>query len=578
MGQSVNRVEEFALQEEILALIKKLVSIPSVSGTAGENVVARAMEDWLRAVPYFVEHPEFVLSLPVEEGGLERRAVLAFLPAGKPTERTVLLTGHHDVVDTDVCGDLADLAYDADAYTAALADRVLPEDARRDLDSGNYLFGRGVMDMKGGLALHMCFVRHMSEQRDNLGVNLLFLSVPDEEANSTGMRGSLPALAAFVREHGLRLVAALTGEPTFPIMASEEDSGENGPDEDRTSASTLQRMYYTGTTGKMMPFFFCIGREAHAGCYYDGVNGAAIAARVTVLMDGNPNFIDAIRSPETGKREALSPPCCLGLKDLRGVYSVTLPERAIVYCNVLNMVRTPTQVLEQCRQVAQQALDETLVSLRRSGERTRELAGLTGNPVPDWTARVYSFAELQKLAALAAGDGVADPACFLESLPSETDARVSGLSLVDHLVSLAHLKGPAIVVGFLPPYYPAKINLRRDGDEMRLRRILEEVCADAERMVGNIRLVECFGGITDLSFLGFQGRREDLDSITGNMPGWGKLYDLSIDDLVALDAPVANMGPSGKDAHKDTERLELEYSLRIAPQLLASTIRKLSDR
>ena len=79
---------------------------------------------------------------------------------------------------------------------------------------------------------------------------------------------------------------------------------------------------------------------------------------------------------------------------------------------------------------------------------------------------------------------------------------------------------------------------------------------------------EHFGGCSDLSYLGFQGDPHDLDGLRVNLPGWGTLYDLPVDDLLKLDIPALNIGPSGKDAHKMTERLELGYSLNVAPKLL----------
>lgn len=84
----------------------------------------------------------------------------------------------------------------------------------------------------------------------------------------------------------------------------------------------------------------------------------------------------------------------------------------------------------------------------------------------------------------------------------------------------------------------------------------------------NWKWLSIWGGITDLSFFGFQGSREELVSLAENVPGWGNLYDIQIDDLVKLDVPVLNIGPSGKDAHKNTERLELDYSFRVVPKLL----------
>ncbi|MBQ8172642.1 MAG: M20/M25/M40 family metallo-hydrolase, partial [Mailhella sp.] len=302
--------------EGMLALTKELVAIPSVSHTAGENDCARHIHSLLSQEDFFRGHPDFLRLLPVEKGGLERLAVLAFVPAGQATERTVLLNGHFDVVDTDVCGDLAQSAFDADAYTRLIAGRDMPGEAREDLESGNWLFGRGVMDMKSGLAMYMCFLAHMARHRSELGVNLLFLAVPDEEGNSAGMRGALPGLCSFIRECRLDLIAALSGEPAFWTSRS-------------SSNSEPARIFYTGTTGKIMPMFFCVGREAHVGYSFDGVNAAALAAQTVCLMDCHPELMDGT-GPDT-----LTPPVCLKMKDLRDSYSVTLPERAVSYFNVL---------------------------------------------------------------------------------------------------------------------------------------------------------------------------------------------------------------------------------------------------
>ncbi len=540
-------------REGMLELTRKLVSIPSVSHTSGENDCARAIRDTLAAEPFFLESPSFLRLLPVERGGLERLAVLAFVPAGKPTARTVLLNGHFDVVDTDVCGDLAKAAFDADAYTRLIAARDIPAEAREDLESGNWLFGRGVMDMKSGLAMYMCYLAHMARRRAELGVNLLFLAVPDEEGNSAGMRGALPGLCAFVREQGLDLIAALSGEPAF--WTSRTSSG-----------SEPARIFYTGTTGKIMPMFFCVGREAHVGYSFDGVNAAALAAQTVCLMDCHPELMDGT-GPDT-----LTPPVCLKLKDLRDTYSVTLPERAVSYFNVLTVSRSPRDVLDICRSVAEQALCSVLARIEEAGRRFQSLTGRADSPVPAWEPRVLSMAEL---ASLAGGEEkVRD---FAASLPADMDEREKGIAIADRLVSLANLKGPAIVVGFLPPYYPQRLNLRRTERERRLRGIMEEVCGELERTVGSVKLVECFSGIMDLSFMGFQGEAEELHALADNMPGWGTVFSLPMDDLLSLDVPIAGMGTAGKDAHKDTERLELDYSFDTAPRMLEKVIAMLTE-
>ena len=60
------------------------------------------------------------------------------------------------------------------------------------------------------------------------------------------------------------------------------------------------------------------------------------------------------------------------------------------------------------------------------------------------------------------------------------------------------------------------------------------------------------------------------------MAGWGRVFHLPTDIDFSEEIPVANMGPAGRDAHQMTERLELDYSLNIAPKLLLELIRKLS--
>ncbi|HEV3230129.1 MAG TPA: M20/M25/M40 family metallo-hydrolase [Solirubrobacteraceae bacterium] len=71
---------------------------------------------------------------------------------------------------------------------------------------GDRLIGRGAYDMKGGLAVMMCTVRDTVEQD---GVRVIFLCVPDEEAEDVESR-STDVLVA----DGLRADFAITGEPT----------------------------------------------------------------------------------------------------------------------------------------------------------------------------------------------------------------------------------------------------------------------------------------------------------------------------------------------------------------------------
>ena len=542
--------------ESILSLTKKLCAVPSVSGRAEEeNRVAQVLLDAILSIQPSQGNTIRAQIFPCRGDRLGRRAVWALLRPAKKTERTVLLTGHFDVVD--VQGPLARLAFSLDAYTKALAQANLSREVREDLESGNWLFGRGVMDMKSGLALFVETMRVLAQSAE-LRINVAFLAVPDEESDSAGMRGSLEKLCEFRDTEGLDFAAALTGEPCF-----------------WTAGKTPVRPYYTGTTGKIMPYFLCLGQASHVNDYAEGANAALIAADVVRMLEGNKAFI-------CGKGlDTLPPPTCLSCQTRVGTYSVSLPDKAACYFNVLTDHATPGDTLQRLKGIASEAL---LAACNQMHQSARELAHKGADvAVTRKNGRVLTYKELTDLAAEKLGgqqEFSRRQKAFLDTLDSQTDMREAAIRVSEWVWEVSALRGPAIVLGFLPPYYPSRLNAERTPKERELKRIIREQADRAKELAGDgaVTVQEIFGGITDLSYLGFQGAPSGLKALGENMPGWGELYSLPMRELLSLDIPVANMGPAGKDAHKATERLELNYSLKIAPLLLLETIEKLSHK
>ena len=186
----------------------KLCQIPSVSGDAqAENACARAIYEELLQVEPLHGHTFTVKEIDCEGDALNRKSVLGLLRTGKKTARTILLTGHFDVVDTQDCGVLSKLAFDPEAYTAEIGHHPISKDARLDWESGNWLFGRGVMDMKAGLAIFIEAIKKLAQDPE-LNINLAFLAVPDEESNSAGMRGAMKAFVEMINDEKLEMVAA----------------------------------------------------------------------------------------------------------------------------------------------------------------------------------------------------------------------------------------------------------------------------------------------------------------------------------------------------------------------------------
>jgi arginine utilization protein RocB len=446
--------------------------------------------------------------------------------------------GHFDVVDTDVCGSLRPWAFDPAEYTKRVGGIDLSEDVRKDLDSGNYLFGRGVADMKTGLALNICLLEDYAARKEKpefetlesgeLEFNVLLLAVPDEEGDSAGMRGAIPFLARLKEEEALDFLVCIDTEPVFEV---------NSP-----------ALYY-GTIGKIMPMYFCVGKESHGGEYYEGLNSTLVASYLNISLDGGKDTIETLGS------ETFQPQCCLRMRDLRTRYAVTLPERTFLYYNCLTIKKTPAAVLAEMKGKAESAMSSALSHVGRT----------------DWTPRVLTVDEALRNAAEVLGGR---EKLFAELLPrvGAKDERERNVEFLSLALDAAGEKGPLVVVGFVPPFYPPRRNRGESEHERAVRHAASVVGEDLKCRGFNLKEVEIFQGITDLSFTGFQGKTEELASLAANMPLWGRGYDLPLSELQKIDIPCVVLGPIGKDSHKITERVELDYSFNVLPSILRQFI------
>ena len=108
--------------------------------------------------------------------------------------------GHTDVVPA---GDLA--AWSHPPFTAAIGDGVL--------------YGRGVSDMKGGVACFIAAVSRVLAANPKLPGSLSFLITGDEEGPS--INGTMKMLD-WLAERGEKLDACLVGEPSNPVALGDE--------------------------------------------------------------------------------------------------------------------------------------------------------------------------------------------------------------------------------------------------------------------------------------------------------------------------------------------------------------------
>lgn len=539
--------------EGLYRLLLDLVAVRSISLTPGEVEIAEKIEESLRALPYFRSNPDDLRFIPIPGDALGRKSVMALVRAQPATRKTIVVIGHADVVGAEPYGSLADLAFDPLALSACLRNEDLSPEVRADLESGDFLFGRGVGDMKAGVAIGMALVAERSADPSSLGANLLFLALVDEEISSAGMRAAVPVLAELQEE--LDFIACLNTEPSDPGFSQ----GRN-------------HCFSLGSAGKHNLFFLFAGRASHSTAYFEGFNAILPAAHLAVLVEGNDSLTD--RSP----RDTFSPMGCLKLKDLRKTYSGTLPETAAAYVNLNPVHRMPGEILVSMERFAWEALDRSLRQVKEAYLRYGEHIG-QWPPRGEWHGKVLSYAELAGAAQKHAGVGYGETLRkFIAGLPPGMEEQDRCIAVAEETLRLSGMKGPLVIYGFLPPYYPQRVTTGRTPREKALVEAVEwAVSEGASRFGVKIEVNDYFGGVSDLSFFGYPGKASDLEALSRNLPGWGTVFPFPEKDLPRLDVPVANIAPAGKDSHKKTERLEVPYSLKVVPRLLGGIFDRLAE-
>ncbi|GGK35102.1 hypothetical protein GCM10010965_30100 [Caldalkalibacillus thermarum] len=523
--------------EKIRELILELVGVPSVSGTAGEARMADYLIGILKRMPYFQAHPEYVQKHPLPHDPLSRSFVTALVKGRKPSPKTAILLSHFDVVGVSDFGPYAPFAFQPEIYTEkikAIMD-TLEDEVREDLRTGDWLFGRGVMDMKAGLAIQLAVLSQFASDEAFCG-NLLLVATPDEERNSEGMLAAVPVLNRIKEEHGLEYQVCICSEPSF--------SGYPGD---------KSKYVYTGSMGKLLPLVYAVGKETHAGEPLEGLNAAWMVAEAVVRMELSGRFAEQWEGEQTPL------PTCLKLSDLKEEYNVQTPNAAYALFNVLTMRQTPGEVLAKVKEAVEAAA-------RSIAERQKR-----------FRPKVFFFHELVERGRNRFGSS------FEEALQRVIDqGRVANADLRDVSVQLADEASkffladvPFYLIMLAPPYYPHVYLNDTHPKERRLASAMEKVVEEARRHGETVKIVRYFPGLSDICYCRVVDADQVLEPLRQNMPLYGNLYKLPFQDMVDLNLPAVNIGPYGKDAHKRTERLELHYSTTVVPAMLVKAIRYL---
>ena len=537
--------------EEVKRLTSEMVAIPSINKEPhGETAVARYVYNYFMDLPYFKAHPEQVICFQTKDDFVERHSTLAYVKGTKGTSnRTVILIGHIDTVGVDDFGTIREYAFKTDELPQKLKETFsLAPEVLADIESGDYMFGRGALDMKSGVAGHMYLVKYFSEHPEELDGNLVQIAECDEEDNSHGIITAIDYLLDLKKKEHFEYVACINADYSTNYMPGDEN-----------------RYIYYGSIGKLLPCFAVFGKEAHVGQAFSALDPNLVLANITRKMSLNTDLCDIAQG------EVAIPPISLKQMDTKGPYTVQTALTAFGYYNFFTHGWSPSIVLEKSKQMAVEAFDETVEYLNAQYKRFCELSKVDFHQLP-WKTRVYTWNEFYNELAAVHGEAfkkaIHEFTVKLHEDDPELDLRLFGLRVVQEAWKWSEDKSPAVVV-FFGSIFSARIEMTgRTAKEKALldavESAIEAVRPEAQRQ---IKTRMFYPYISDSSFMALCDTRESFDAVAENMPSWKVKYFHDVDKILEINVPVVNIGAFGRDGHMLTERVDMLQTFRNVPNI-----------
>ncbi|MFB1081489.1 M20/M25/M40 family metallo-hydrolase [Jeotgalibacillus sp. JSM ZJ347] len=534
------KIQHLSVTEQAEWITRKLIAMKSYTGSDGEVHKAETIEKWIRTFPYFQEHPDQVWIQNIKDDPFQRKNVWAMLP-GK-SDKTVLFHSHIDTVGTEDFGSLQNMAHDPDRLEEFFKEFPGDYRVRQEAGSGEWLFGRGSLDMQSGAAVHLVNLLQFSEEeRDG---NMLFLFNPDEESEHAGMLGALHELARMKKEKKLDYVAAINNDFIAPMY-----------DGDRT------KYIYTGAAGKVLPCFYIYGREAHVGDVLTSIDPTRIGAELNRRINQNIDLAEDLDG------EYVLPPACLHFKDDKKDYNVQTAISAHLYFNYFVFEQTAQDVMEKLRKISIEAVYEIS---RESTRKYSDFRKKHGFPPSDWNFQmdVSTFSEFES-SLRAQGIDVEGPLNEVVKKYKGKDKREAAFALAEKLQQLDPEKTPRVLMFFAPPFLPhnylsEKNEHGKDIMQKLEKNLMETAEAEGEEFVTK----RFFPYLADGSFLSLHESEEAIEMLKRNIPRMQDLYPVPIHLIRELNIPSINIGVYGRDGHKWTERVYKPYTFGILPGLI----------
>ncbi|MBJ7570630.1 M20/M25/M40 family metallo-hydrolase [Bacillus halotolerans] len=533
--------------ERVETLTKSLVSFSSVNGTIGEGTKADFIKEVIMSYPYFQEHPCHVWEQAIPNDPYNRKNIFAFVEGSGESRNTVIYHAHLDTVGIEDFGPLKDIAFDSGKLAEYFSNYDFDEDVQRDAKSGEWMFGRGSVDMQSGIAVHLSNLLHFSENPKALPGNLLFMANPDEESQHAGILASISELNRLKKEKQIQYLAAINTDFITPLY-----------DGDAT------RYIYTGAAGKLLPCFYISGREVHVGDTLAGIDPNLISSEITRRIHNNIHLAEKIEG------ELVLPPSCLYQRDNKEAYNVQTAVSSYLYFNYFIYEKTAKEVMDQLTQVAEKACRDTEQKLSEYYEEYLKRTNLPKRHL-SWDIQVFSVDQyMEKLRSR----GVDPEQCIEQAFKANEhlELRMRCFHAIEELQKLDPDQGAKVILFYAPPYLPHNyLNEESTRDQLLQHVIKEAVDKTAETTGETFVFKKFFPYLADGSFLSLHETDDEINSFIRNFPGWEMIGTIPFKDIRKLNIPSINMGVYGKDGHKWTERVYKPYTFHVLPDLIQQT-------
>lgn len=543
------------MKDKIIEYLRKYIAVKTHTGTSLENNTRGFYEEYFNDIDYFKNNPDNCGFYKIKGDHLDRHIPWGLLK-GEGND-TIILVHHSDTVDVEDYGINKDFAHDPFRITKIYKEgnTYLDEDTQEDLDSGKWLFGRGVADMKGGACIHLALLEKYAYELDFKG-NLLLIAVPDEENLSAGMRGAIPLLKELKDKHDLNYLLLLNVEP------HEREDEEVGT-------------IYDGSVGKLMPLIYIRGKLAHVGQIYQGFNPVNLLSEIVRRTEINADFIETVGNSST------FPPTWLYAKDRKEIYDVSIPPAAVGYMSLLTLDRAPKDIFEKFYNIVDDSFEKVIEDMNISYRKYQEITGKGSGTLP-WVANTKYYSELYRDAVRDYGEEFINSLNVLmkeikeKIIRNEITMIQASYGIIEKTLEYVKDLSPMAIIALAPPYYPNVNNGMLKTKASPINNAIADIINFArEEFQQEYSIQNYFTGISDLSYAMFEADEESIKYIEDNMLMWKDIYYIPLEDIKELSIPVLNLGPWGKDFHKYTERVNIEDLFYRTPLLINKLVKVL---